>query len=156
MRGVEGVHVGEMQRAPRRSGERRHALEHRAFTQHDWEALRDCIAEDVVVRDHRALGFFEGVDRDRYLDSLRILADLAPDVRSEAFRILVWTDHGHVSAVRVLGTMRDGGPFEDLLLRVGVTDGDRIRHHDMFAIDDADRAVARFEGLGTELPSAAA
>jgi hypothetical protein len=71
----------------------------RAFAQHDWEALRHCVAADVAVRDHRALGFFEGVDCDRYVDSLRILTDLAPDVRSEPFRIVVWNDHGCVSAM---------------------------------------------------------
>jgi ketosteroid isomerase-like protein len=127
-----------------------------AFVRRDWQAFRAAIAPDVTIRDHRVLGFFENVDSDRWVDSVRILPELAPDMSVESFRMLAWNAHGHVAATRVVGTMRDGGPFEYPFVRVIVTDGDRIRHFEIFPVDDADRAVAHFEELCTELPSAAA
>jgi hypothetical protein len=36
------------------------------------------------------------------------------------------------------------------LIRVIMTDGDRIRRNEVFAIDDVDRALARFEELCAE------
>jgi ketosteroid isomerase-like protein len=102
------------------------------------------------------LGLFESVGRDAYMDSLRTLWELSADATGEPFRVLAWNGRGQVAAVRVVGTMRDGGAFESLLIRVFVTDGGRIRHFEGFPIDDAERAIARFEELCTELPSAAA
>jgi hypothetical protein len=76
-----------------------------------------------------------------------VQADLAPDVGVETLWIIAWNRHGRVESSRVFGTLRDGGPFENLLLRVLVTDDDCIQHFDSFDVGDADRAVARFEEL---------
>jgi hypothetical protein len=48
---------------------------------------------------------------------------------------------------RVFGTIQHAGPFENVLLRVIVTDGDRIQHFEFFGVGDADQAMARFEEL---------
>jgi hypothetical protein len=66
-----------------------------------------------VICDHRRLGF-ETFDREGWLASLGVFAELAPDVRSEPFRILAWNRRGRVSLTRVLGMTRDGAEFENL------------------------------------------
>jgi hypothetical protein len=48
------------------------------------------------------------------------------------------------------GTVPDGGPFENVFLRLIVADGDRIRHFETFDLADADQALARFEELCAE------
>jgi len=117
-----------------------------AFTRHAWEDLRSCLAEDVEICDHRRLGF-EPFDRERWLESLAVFAELAPDVRSEPFRILAWNRRGRASLTRVLGTTRDGAEFENLLVSVFLAPGDRILRFEMFEIADVERALARFEEL---------
>ena len=43
-----------------------------------------------------------------------------------------------------------GGPFENLFVRVMVTDGDRIRRYEIFDVGDAEAALMRFEELSAE------
>ena len=57
----------------------------RAFTRHDWEAFRASLPDDAVIRDRRALGIFGTLDPDRWVESVRTLADLVPDVDLESF-----------------------------------------------------------------------
>ena len=42
---------------------------------------------------------------------------------------------------------------ENVLVRVIVTDGDRIQRYEVFDTCDTDRALARFEELSADLPS---
>ena len=106
------------------------------------------LAEDASVCDHRRLGF-ETFDREGWLASLAVFAELAPDVRSEPFRILAWNRRGRASLTRVLGTTRDGAEFENLLVSVFLAPGDRIQRFEMFDVTDVERALARFEELTT-------
>lgn len=50
------------------------------------------------------------------------------------------------------GTVPDGGPFENVFLRMIVADDDRIRHFETFDVADADadQALARFGELCAE------
>jgi len=124
---------------------------HRAFARHDWEALRECLDPDAVVCDHRPLGLDLSTGDD-WLESLRVLADLASDVDAQTFRILAWNRHGRVDVSRVGGTMpHGGGPFENIVVRTIVTAGDRIQRCELFAVGDADRALACFEELCSHL-----
>jgi hypothetical protein len=117
----------------------------RGFTRRAWDEVRACFTPDAVMEDHRTLGFGElGVEG--WLDSLRTLPELAPDVQMEPLRILAWSTRGCVSLVRVCGT-REGGAFENLLLSVGFTPGDRIQRLEVFDVADAERALARFATL---------
>ena len=124
---------------------------HGAFGRHDWEAVRESLDPDAVIRDHRPLGL--GVSTgDEWLESLRVLADLAPDVDAQTFRILAWNRHGRVDVTRLGGTMPDGGgAFENILVAVNVTAGDRLQRCELFAVGDADQALARFEELCSHL-----
>jgi hypothetical protein len=123
----------------------------RAFQQHDWETARECLAEDLVVRDHRTPRLLDALDRDQWIASLRAYADLAPDVAAESIRVLVWNRYGRVDSIRVYGTVREGGPFENVFVAVSATTGDRIRRHEIFDLDATDRALARFDELCAEV-----
>jgi hypothetical protein len=120
----------------------------RASVQYDWKTARGCLADDFVLHDHRTLGL-GALGREEWIESLRVLADLAPGWSLETMRILAWNRHGRVDVSRHFGTTRDGGPFENVFIRVVVTSGDRIQSNDTFDVADADRALARFEELCT-------
>ena len=99
-----------------------------------------------MLNDHRKLGL--GLPRDEWIESLRAQRDLAPDLHNENSRILAWNRHGRVCMDRNCGTMPNGGgPFENIFIRVMVTDGDRIQRYEVFDIADVDLALARFEEL---------
>ncbi len=116
-----------------------------AIGRRDWKAVRDCCTDDFVTEDHRRLGLSSfGVDD--YVQALRALTDLAPDVAPASHRILAWSRHGRVFLTRTVGT-RDGGPFEHVTLIVAATRGARIRRIEVFEIGDAERALARFAEL---------
>ncbi|MBI3768882.1 MAG: hypothetical protein HY271_10370 [Deltaproteobacteria bacterium] len=103
--------------------------------------------------DRCTLGLLDSLGADQWVESLRILADLAPDVAGEELQILAWNRHGRVAVGRVFGTMREGGSFENVFVGVIVTDGDRIKDYEVFDVGDADQALARFEELYSDLPS---
>ena len=116
-----------------------------AFNGRDWAALRAVLAEEAAVLDRRTLGLGE-LGAGAWIDSLRALAELAGDVRMEPFRILAWNGRGRVSVTRMHGT-RDGGAFENLLVTLALTRGDRIERFELFDPADAERALARFAEL---------
>ncbi len=117
-----------------------------AFARHDWDSMRACLAEDAVIWDRRALGILGTLDREGWVESLRAIADLAPDWGAEVVRILTWNPLGRVHLSRTFGT-RDGGPFENLFAGVFLIEGDRIQRYEFFDLTDADRALARFSEL---------
>jgi hypothetical protein len=53
-----------------------------AFAKRDWEAVAAQYAPDVVVHDHRLLGWEPIHGAPAYVESLRTLVELAPDVGS--------------------------------------------------------------------------
>jgi hypothetical protein len=123
---------------------------HRAFWRHDWEAVRGCFADEARVQDHRKLGLGT-FDADAWVESWRVLAELAPDLGAEVAQILAWSRHGQVSLMRVFGTWRDAGPFENVFVGVLVTDRDRVACYEVFDVEDAALALARFEDLSVDL-----
>jgi hypothetical protein len=117
-----------------------------AFGRRDWNAMRRALSDDIVIRDHRPLGL--GVTTaEEWIASLRAATDLAPDVSTETFRTLAWNRHGRVTMLRLIGTLRDGGPFENVFIGVQLADGEHMTGYEFFDVTDADRALARFEEL---------
>jgi hypothetical protein len=115
---------------------------------HDWETVRGCFAADAVVCDRRAVSVLGVLDRDRWVESLRALAELAPDVIGEAVCIITWNQRGRVDVTRMFGTtMLDGGPFEHVFVRVLMTDGAQIQRYELFDVGATDQAIARFAEL---------
>jgi hypothetical protein len=114
-----------------------------AFQARDWSAL--AFAADFVLDDHRPLGWGT-TDTGGYLNTLRTLVELAPDI---ALRI----DHDDVNAhgwfgIGTLIGTREGGSFEDS--RVFVFEFDtrgQLRKIDFYSLAQLDAGRARFEEL---------
>ena len=87
------------------------------------------------------------VDGDQYVQSLQTLAELAPEMVWEPFRILAWNRHGRVGVARLIGTTREGGAFENLFIAVLLTHGDRVERYEFFDVGDADQVLGRFAEL---------
>ena len=105
------------------------------------------LADDLAFRDHRTLGLLGTLSADEWVESLRIQADLAPDVAAERLQILACNRHGRVDVTQVFGTMREGGPFENVFVDVIVTGGEHIQGFEVFDVGAADQALARFAEL---------
>jgi hypothetical protein len=110
------------------------------------------LADDAAICDRRALAIMGEFDRDQWVESLRTLADLAPGMDWELFRILAWNRHGRVAAGRLFGSTHDGGPFENAFVAVLLTCGDHVQRYEFFDVGDADQALARFAALCASLP----
>jgi len=121
-----------------------------ALAARDWDALAAVFAPDLVVYDHRPLGWDTMRGPAVFVETFKSLVDLAPDVRLR-------TDHVTMSAHRRLGIAtwlgtREGGPFE--APRAVVVEHDasgRIRREDFYNLDQLDLARARFEAMGASV-----
>ena len=127
-----------------------------ALQAHDYRQARRWLAEDFVIRDHRSFGLFEGMSGEGWLDSLRVHAEMAPDLYGEILAVLAVNDCGRVELNRVMGTAADGVAFENVFLRVTVSDGTVVRHLELFEPEDRVRALARFEELSAASSAARA
>src|SRR5262249_7931300 len=97
---------------------------HRSFARRDWAAMRECV-RNAGVRDYRPL-VLDLSPGAAWVEPLRLLAALAPAVAAQTLRTPAWTRLGRVDVSRVGGTMpHGGGPFENIVVRVLVTAGDR-------------------------------
>jgi class 3 adenylate cyclase/tetratricopeptide (TPR) repeat protein len=115
----------------------------RAFAARDWEALAALLAPDLVVDDHRLLGWETLHGSRAYVKAIQALVDLAPDVQ---LRI----DHVAMAATRFLyvttwvGT-HEGGAFETPSVIVSELDAQgRICRFDQYDIDRLEEMRARF------------
>lgn len=119
----------------------------RAFRERQWETARALLATDFAFVDHRTLGMGT-LDRDRWIESLRALAELAPDLAQETFRVLAWNRGGLAILTRGVGTVPGGGGlFENEFAAVVLVVGGKLRYYEVFEIADVDHAIARFEEL---------
>ncbi|RIK95834.1 MAG: hypothetical protein DCC71_22980, partial [Proteobacteria bacterium] len=119
----------------------------RAWASDDLAAARRCLADDLVVVDDTPAGI-GALDGAAFLASLQEIPRMSRDVETELLWIAAWSDRGRVDVGRTHGTMPDGGgPFENPYVRVLVVAGDRIRHFEIYAIGELERALARFAAL---------
>ncbi|MBX3024108.1 AAA family ATPase [bacterium] len=119
----------------------RHALAAR-----DWEALADVLAPDLVVHDHRPLGWEATRGPQPYVDALRELVALAPDVRLRLDHADVCA-HGYLALSTWVGT-HEGGIFEAPSYIVGELDASRrARRFDQYDLAQLAAAQARWAAL---------
>ncbi|MFN2428042.1 MAG: hypothetical protein ABR587_16530, partial [Candidatus Binatia bacterium] len=118
----------------------------RALQRRDWDALSECMSPSLRFVDHRplSLGVLNG---NQWLESLRVAVDLASEYASDVPQVLAWNSRGVLLSLRIYGTLRDGGAFENLLLAIFVASGGKMTHAEPFPIDAQEAAVARFEEL---------
>jgi hypothetical protein len=111
----------------------------------DWESYAALLAPDFVVEDHSPLGWGR-VDRAAYIESVKVLAALAPDTRIRTDHLWL-CDHGRLGVHVVFGT-HEGGAFEQPRVTVSEVDAQgRERRRDIYALDQLDDALARFAAL---------
>ena len=118
----------------------------RAFAARDWATLATLLAPDLVVSDHRLLGWETLYGPAAYVEALESLIELAPDA---ALRI----DHiktsrgGFLYGTTWLGT-REGGRFEAPSVTVCQLDSaGLICRFDQYDLAQIDEATARFDEL---------
>jgi len=118
----------------------------RAFAARDWATLATLLAPDLVVNDHRLLGWETLHGPAAYVEALESLIELAPDA---ALRI----DHiktsrgGFLYGTTWLGT-REGGRFEAPSVTVCQLDrAGLISRFDQYDLAQIDEATARFDEL---------
>ncbi|MDQ3741410.1 MAG: nuclear transport factor 2 family protein, partial [Actinomycetota bacterium] len=123
-----------------------------ALEAHDWEAARALLADDMVVVDHRLVGWGESMGADRIIAATRSLGETSPDAR--------WTSRlleQHCDGDRVVERLRlalrgttDGAPWEQAFLLVGVIEGGLRTRFEFFDADDEGPCRARYEELRTQ------
>ena len=120
-----------------------------ALAARDWDALSTVLAPDLVVLDHRLLGWDTLRGPRAYLEAVRSLVELAPDVRLRIDHVLQMCARGVIYAPTWVGT-RDGGAFEDPSMIVAEVDAShRIRRFDQYGVDQLDEARARFDAIAS-------
>jgi len=120
-----------------------------AFARRDWDALSAIMASDVVVDDHRLIGWETVRGARDYVSTLHSLVDLAPDARLNL-------DHAEMSRRGLLwigawvGT-RDGGAFEIPWITVSEHDARGVvLRFDQYDLDHLAVARARLAELGAD------
>ena len=120
-----------------------------AFNRQDIDGVRATFRDDGVFDDHRRTGLGL-LAVEPYLESAAALFDETGDFISETVYRVAASRWGSLSVGRTVGTAKDGGPFENLFLRLFMTDGDLITHVEIFELDQLDEAIARFAELSAE------
>jgi ketosteroid isomerase-like protein len=118
-----------------------------ALRRQDLGALRAVVTDDFVLHDRRrtGLGLIEGADA--FLRSAPSGWDLVRDLDFQVLARPAITPFGSVAIARNFGRLRDGGAFERLLCSLSLVSDGRFERIEFFEIEDAARALARFEEL---------
>lgn len=121
---------------------------HDAWNGRDRAGLLARFAADVVVEDHRHAGIGRIEGAAAYVDANAVLWDLAPDQRIEfGSAWLAFDRHGLVVTLRRLGTLADGGAFENEYVWLSLARSGRVTRLELFEVEQRDAALARFEEL---------
>ena len=121
-----------------------------ALDRRDWTAFAGCLDDDLVIVDHRRLGFPPGHGRAALTGELQSLVDQVPDVVAYVTRIRA---RGRVALATThqRGTATVGGEATwDFHTVVTVGVDDRITSHEYFDFDRWDDALARYDDLATD------
>jgi ketosteroid isomerase-like protein len=115
----------------------------RAFAARDWDALAARCAREIVVHDHRLLGWESLHGPAAYVGALQALVELAPDTRLRLDHVAM-AERGYLVLTVWVGT-REGGAFEEPSLMVAeLDDAMRIRRFDWYDLERQGEARARF------------
>jgi hypothetical protein len=120
-----------------------------AVNDHDLERFRATLTDDFVFHDHRRTGVGRLDGPDAYVASIRPLFEEAPDFFTDNLYIVAQEQHGSLAVARTFGTLRTGGEFESVFVRMMLSRGDRIAALEQFELEELDVARARFEALRT-------
>jgi class 3 adenylate cyclase/ketosteroid isomerase-like protein len=123
-----------------------------ALDARDWRAALAALSEDFVFEDHRLLGFGSR-SRDEFIEQMRAMVDLSPDVGQRVDHTLAVHDRGLLAIGGWAGT-REGGAFEIPSAAVMEVGPDRrIRRIETWEIDQVGAARACFAALTAAPPA---
>jgi hypothetical protein len=121
----------------------------RAFTHRDWDALAARCAPDLVVHDHRLLGWETLHGPAAYVEALRALIELAPDTKLRLDHVEICA-HGYLVITVWEGT-REGGAYEAPSLMVAELDAQgRIRRFDQYDLERLADARDRYTNVSLD------
>jgi hypothetical protein len=118
-----------------------------ATNRHDWEAIATATAGATYIN-HRQLPAAGDSIAD-HMSSLRMTAELIPDMWVEVAEVLTHSASGVVIHSVVKGTSTDGVAVEIPCVLLALLDGDRITYGELYDLHQRDQALARFEELNT-------
>jgi ketosteroid isomerase-like protein len=117
-----------------------------AIPDRDWDAMKLAFAPDLVGRDHRLVGWGTLHGPSAYVEAVRQMVTLAPDVRLRVLHTRS-SPRGSLSHNVWLGT-REGGAFESPFLLVIEFDTEgRAAAVDLYDPEQIDRALSRFDEI---------
>lgn len=119
----------------------------RAIHAHDLAGMRATMDPEFTFIDHRRTGMGVIGDADEYVASVVALYEQSPDATVDVLYHVAVAEHGSLSVGRTFGTLRDGGPFESVFVRLNRYEDGRSLGGELFEIDQLERAKARFEEL---------
>jgi hypothetical protein len=111
-----------------------------------WDRLRAFLSDDFLFSDHRPTSFGGNEGPDGWIRILQVAIELVADRMVDVIEPVAGGPPG-LMHMKASGTDEYGGSVEwDFLASLGVRDG-RLTHLDVFALEQADEAVARAREL---------
>ena len=80
--------------------------------------------------------------------SIQALFEQSDDCVPDVLYYVAVAAHGSLAIGRMFGTLRNGGPFESVFVRLSRYEDGRNVGAEVFELEDFDRARARFAELG--------
>lgn len=116
------------------------------YNRHDWDAIaaNECGATYV---NHRQLLSAEPETIEDHWRSIRALASLIPDLRTEPVEILAHSAKGVLTDLVVKGRTPEGAVIEFPAITLILFGGTRVIHLEAFDVNQRDQALARFDEL---------
>jgi hypothetical protein len=116
------------------------------YNRHDWDAIKANESGATYVN-HRQLVSAEPETIEDHWRSIRALASLIPDLRTEPTEILSHSAKGLVADLVVKGRTPEGAVIEFPAITLILFDGTRVTHMEAFDVNQRAQALARFDEL---------
>ncbi len=133
-----------------RSSRQRGTRSDDAFNRRDLAAMAETYAQDIVLIDHRNLGWERFQGRAAVLEQAASLwRHMSEDIQVASQEVIAFDGRAFARVASYRGTARDGGGELDLALgQVGVMSGDQIERLEWFDPDDRQAMIVRYVEIG--------
>jgi hypothetical protein len=119
------------------------------FAQHDRPGLGELWSEDMVLVDHRAVGWEEQHGLEAMLDLADSAWSMSPDVRAMIDEVIACDEHVSAILLRYVGSAAEGGGAIEIPVGyVSVFAEGRAIRGEQFDPSDRDAMLARYAELG--------